>query len=221
MARPQSSPESGPFHAGERLVQIRAQVPVSIEAVARQAIRDFMPDQHREFFAQLPFVLLGMADAQGQPWATILAKPPGFMRCPEPQRMIVHALPVAPDPISTSLTIGAPVGLLGIEPQSRRRNRMNGRVTAVTEHWFEITVVQSFGNCPKYIQAREARFVTDAPGPGATAPAGATELDAAALQMVGAADTFFIATTHPAATVSAAQAEGVDVSHRGGKPGFV
>src|SRR5262245_30120365 len=39
--------------------------------------------------------------------------------------------------------------------------------------------------------------------------------------MIRRADTFFIATAHPAARGDAAPAHGVDVSHRGGKPGFV
>jgi predicted pyridoxine 5'-phosphate oxidase superfamily flavin-nucleotide-binding protein len=35
-------------------------------------IRDYLPDQHREFFAQLPFVLLGTTDKAGRPWASLL-----------------------------------------------------------------------------------------------------------------------------------------------------
>jgi hypothetical protein len=38
---------------------------------------------------------------------------------------------------------------------------------------------------------------------------------------VRSADTFFIATAHPSSAGSANPARGVDVSHRGGKPGFV
>ena len=51
---------TSPFHAGERAVQNRAQVPAPMEAIARQMIRDFIPDQHREFFARLPFIVLGV-----------------------------------------------------------------------------------------------------------------------------------------------------------------
>jgi hypothetical protein len=46
-------------------------------------------------------------------------------------------------------------------------------------------------------------------------------LDAAARAIVAKADTFFIATAHPAAADSSSRAFGVDVSHRGGRPGFV
>ena len=78
MSEPPAPAAASPFHLGERAVQTRAQVPASLEAMARHMIRDFMPEQHREFFAQLPFVVLGTVDTEGQPWATPLAQPPGF-----------------------------------------------------------------------------------------------------------------------------------------------
>lgn len=210
---------ASPFHAGERAVQTRAQVPASLEAMARQMIRDFMPDQHREFFAQLPFVVLGTVDAEGQPWATLLAQPPGFVHSPDPQHLVIHAVPAAPDPASANLQPGALIGLLGIEPQTRRRNRMNGRVTALTAQSIGIEVLQSFGNCPKYIQARAAQFV--AKTPSLASATRATQLDARTTRIISQADTFFIASAHPASGAAPAPAEGVDVSHRGGKPGFV
>ena len=46
------------------------------------------------------------------------------------------------------------VGLLGLEPHTRRRNRANGRVRLLHDGGFEVQVLQSFGNCPKYIHAR-------------------------------------------------------------------
>ena len=41
------------------------------------------------------------------------------------------------------------------------------------------------------------------------------------MRIIRDADTFFIATAHPQAAQSRSAAQGVDVSHRGGKPGFV
>jgi hypothetical protein len=60
--------ERSPFHAGEQLVQTMAGVREQIERRGRVAIRSFMPDQHREFFANLPFTVLAIADREGQPW---------------------------------------------------------------------------------------------------------------------------------------------------------
>lgn len=208
-----------PFHEGEREVQSRVGVRERMAAAGPHVFRDFMPEQHREFFRQLPFVIVGSVDVQGQPWAAVLANPPGFIDSPDPRRLTVRARPLASDPLDETLAEGASIGLLGIEPHTRRRNRLNGIVEHVTDQGFSVHVRQSFGNCPKYIQARKPEYVS-----GATkAPAvhRSERLDLKAQRMICRADTFFIATAYPVARGDDSPAHGVDVSHRGGKPGFV
>ncbi len=212
-----------PFHKGEQALQMRAGSYDKLAVAGPRVIRSFMPDQHRDFFAQLPLVVLGAPDPTGQPWATALAARPGFMASPDAQHLVVNAIPLPGDPLASVLTgasaPGLPVGLLGIEPHTRRRNRMNGTVSAATATAFTVQVHQSFGNCPKYIQAREPVFTaTPAAAPELDI---ATALDAPARALVAGADTFFIASAHPAANAAVSAAQGVDVSHRGGSPGFV
>ncbi len=208
------------FHEGERAVQQRVGVRERLEQLGPRVIRDFMPDQHREFFAQLPFVIAGTVDAAGQPWASVLAAAPGFVRSPDPYTLAVQAQPLAGDPLQGTLANGIAMGLLGLEPHTRRRNRMNGVVQGVGSSGFAVQVSQSFGNCPKYIQAREPAYL---PGRLASKPAvhDAPQLDAAARRMLEAADTLFIATAYTGHGAGVGPAGGVDVSHRGGKPGFV
>lgn len=194
-----------------------------LAAVGPRVIRDFMPDAHRAFFAQLPFLVLGGLDQRLQPWATMLAAPPGFAHAPDATHLRIDTLPPAGDPLATRLAPGVPLGLLGIEPHTRRRNRVNGTVEARDDHGFTIKVQQSFGNCPKYIQAREPVF---AQRPGRMPAAQWLDgLDPAAQRLIGGADTFFIASAHPARLAGDDDADpgahGVDVSHRGGRPGFV
>jgi len=209
------------FHAGERAVQQRAGVAERMAEIGPRVIRDYMPDQHRDFFAQLPFVVLGSVDAQGQPWASVLAQPPGFIRSPDATLLRLQALPDVADPLAQTLQPGASIGLLGIEPHTRRRNRANGRVMALDGSGFGLRIEQSFGNCPKYIQAREPVYVASATAMATAAVIASGHLDAAALRLVRGADTFFIATAHSQALQPEGRADGVDVSHRGGKPGFV
>ena len=161
----------------------------------------------------------------GQPWASVLANPPGFIESPHPRQLAIYAHPLATDPLAETLIPGAPIGLLGIEQHTRRRNRMNGVIERITDRGFWVRVKQSFGNCPKYIQARQAEYVHDASGVAKTVRH--TGLDNAAVRrLIQRADTFFIATTYAADKPSSGNsgddpAHGVDVSHRGGKPGFV
>jgi predicted pyridoxine 5'-phosphate oxidase superfamily flavin-nucleotide-binding protein len=208
-----------PFHAGERAVQERAGTRERAETSGRGAFRDHMPEPHRELFARLPFIVVAALDHDGQPWASLLAGPPGFISAPTPQRLQIAAQARAGDPLAGLLTVGRRVGLLGIEQHTRRRNRMNGIVAAASETDLTVDVSQSFGNCPKYIQARVARYVG---WPTVVAPCRESDgLDAAARNLIAAADTFFIATAHPAANGADDTSQGVDVSHRGGRPGFV
>lgn len=86
------------FHEGECAAQEHIGVREKMNVVGQHAIRDFMSDQHREFFARLPFVVVGSLDGAGQPWASVLAKPPGFIESPSPRELNIHARPLEADP---------------------------------------------------------------------------------------------------------------------------
>jgi predicted pyridoxine 5'-phosphate oxidase superfamily flavin-nucleotide-binding protein len=205
------------FHPGERAIQHRLGLRDKMDAVGQRALRKFMPDQHRDFFAALPFVVLGTVDDAGWPSASIIVGAPGFISTPDATTLrIREQLPVG-DAATANLRPGADVGLVGIDFATRRRNRANGVVKTVDRGGFDIAVAQSFGNCPKYIQARDWRAATnDEQGPLQIEEArtlGATERS-----MIATADTFFIAS---ALIRGDEPAHGVDASHRGGLPGFV
>lgn len=213
-ALPVSSHATSPWHAGENRLQRQAGSFESLAEIGPRIIRSALPQQHRDFFAQLPFVVTGAADADGQPWAGILSGRPGFIRSPADDRLDVAALPPAGDPLHGVLAGGHPLALLGIELHTRRRNRANGRVVAAGPAGLQLQVLQSFGNCPKYIQPRELAAVDRQPGP---AVRHGPVLDPAAAAVVAGAGTFFIASQALAAQANG----GADVSHRGGEAGFV
>lgn len=193
-----------------------------LEAVGQVALRDHMPEQHRELFGKLPTLLVGVQDDQGQPWATMLHGPAGFVTTPDARTLRIAARLAGDDPVTPWLVEGAPVGLLGLEPHTRRRNRANGRVRAATPEAVEVAVQQSFGNCPKYIHAREPEIVAR-PSPRPAQRLGAA-LNDASLGLLRRADTLFIASASAprvAAQADSDRSQGVDVSHRGGRPGFL
>lgn len=212
--------EESPFHAGEQAMQARVGMRERMERIGRRVIRDFMPDQHRELFEQLPFVIVGSLDEHRRPWASILTGSPGFMTSPDPRTLRIDAIAIKGDPLRANLKADIPIALLGIQLETRRRNRMNGTVTELHSHGFVVRVAQSFGNCPQYIQAREPRFVSHSAEESVHEPVTGGVLSDQLASVVRSADTFFIATASPRARGGEA-VEGVDVSHRGGKPGFV
>lgn len=203
------------WHQGEKLIQEKLGVAERMDAVGRRVVRDFMPDQHREFYAQLPFIVLGSVDAKGDAWAGILEGRAGFMASPTPSTLDLAARPHPDDPVGQGMHEGSALGLLGIELHTRRRNRMNG-VVAAGAQGLRVEVEQSFGNCPRYIQQRDFTFARDPAVPFAGAVEELAALDAAARELIALADAFFVA--------SYADVQGrrqVDVSHRGGNSGFV
>lgn len=202
-----------PWHEGEKRLQEQVGVAERMEAFGQKVIRDHMPDQHRVFYHQLPFIVAGAVDAQGKPWATLLEGPEGFISSPDPKQLLIDTELASDDPATPGLAQGGAIGLLGIELHTRRRNRLNGQARRLTAGPLEVAVDQSFGNCPQYIQLREYTRV-DEPSQGRQ---DARVLDAKTRAMIEGADTFFVASyvEHDDGRRS------VDVSHRGGRPGFV
>ncbi len=216
----QDRPKNSPFHRGEREIQARLGVREQIEGIGQRFIRDFMPDEHRAFYAQLPFLLIGSIDRTGRPWASVLAGCPGFIESPAPDRLNINTAVIFGDPLKENLCLGLQVGLLGIEYQSRRRNRLTGKVIAIRENGLDIKIDQTFGNCPQYIQSRQYSNLAEINSIGAPRPIQELKhLDKSAYQIISNSDHFYIAThfsENPKNT-----SHGTDISHRGGKPGFV
>lgn len=212
---------TSPWHAGERALQQQVGMADRMEVVGQKVVRDHMPDQHRTFFMQLPFMLLGSVDAAGDVWASVLEGPPGFVQSPDPWTLQVKALPAPGDPALENLQNGNAIGMLGIELHTRRRNRVNGTVQRQHDG-FELTVAQSFGNCPQYIQLRTLEPAAEgSPSDRDSASSQPEELpglDDEARRMIQQADTFFVASYVDASESAPRQ---VDVSHRGGLAGFV
>ncbi|WP_020181153.1 pyridoxamine 5'-phosphate oxidase family protein [Methylopila sp. M107] len=206
-----------PWHAGELALQRSVGAAEKLDLVGRLVIRDHLVDQHRAFFPELPFVVAGAVDPDGDAWATLIAGRPGFLSAPDETALRVSAPRDPSDPADAGLEDGDAVGLLGLQFETRRRNRLNGTVRRSGHEGFEVAVEDSFGNCPKYIRQRDARFVRDPETHAGVPSVWLGAQDDRARRIVERADTFFLATY--------ADFEGgarqVDVSHRGGLPGFV
>ncbi|MCS0612425.1 pyridoxamine 5'-phosphate oxidase family protein [Massilia kyonggiensis] len=199
-----------PFHKGELIAQALAGVDPF-----NAPIRNRMPDQHRTFFPLLPFLAVAVADAAGWPLAALVQGPPGFASSPDPARLDVAALPAPDDPVRARLVAGANVGMLGIDLGTRRRNRLNGVVSALGDTGFAVDVVQSFGNCPRYIHVRSLQPVERTPGPVIAFDA---DLPGRARTMLAETPTLFVASASGADAHDGAA--GLDISHRGGSAGF-
>jgi predicted pyridoxine 5'-phosphate oxidase superfamily flavin-nucleotide-binding protein len=150
-----------PFHEGEKFMPSKVGKRDAMESFGRRVIRSFMPEQHREFYQQLPFIVVGSIDDSGDTWASIVSGRAGFLNSPSATTLTLPSQTTVDDPLNQSLgRLGAPLGLLGMTLDSRRRNRVNVRVTDSTTDLTELTVDQAFGNCPQYIQTRDLKYKT-------------------------------------------------------------
>ncbi|WDZ79908.1 pyridoxamine 5'-phosphate oxidase family protein (plasmid) [Ensifer adhaerens] len=212
----QKRPDS-PWHEGELAIQRSLGVVERMDATGRNFVRTFMPEQHQQFFPMLPFAAFGAVDAKGDIWATMRAAAPGFMQAPDAWNLDVQ-LPREPDdPADAGMDDANSIGMLGIQLETRRRNRLNGAIRRDGDDGFTIRVRQSFGNCPQYIQLRQFSFSRDPYEPASQRPVRYTGLDDRARAIIANADTFFVASYVDLDTGE----RQVDVSHRGGKAGFV
>ncbi|WP_188195804.1 pyridoxamine 5'-phosphate oxidase family protein [Nonomuraea sp. SYSU D8015] len=194
-------------HPGEVAVQRRAGVRAADHGSSRT--RPEIPEVAAEFLRRQHMLVAGAADDRGRLWASMLTGQPGFASPEDDRTIVVNALPGAPDPLHGLFARERDVGLLAIEPHTRRRMRVNGTAEQAGGT-LVVRTEQVYSNCPKYIQTREP---TAEPVRAPAALGTGTALTARHQAWIGAADTFFIAT--------GAAGLGADVSHRGGNPGFV
>lgn len=211
-----TKPNTFAWHRGEVTLQRHAGVADLMAGLGPRIVRDYMPEQHRAFFRQLPNIVAGVVDESGHAWATVLCGDPGFVCANDSTSLRIGALPYAGDPAQRGLTAGAAIGLLGIDLTNRRRNRVNGVIRSVGTWSFDMNVSQSFGNCHQYIRNREPEFVRDDLAPPDVPAQALSITDTCVRDLIEHAETLFI--------VSYCDNESgrqVDVSHKGGKQGFV
>lgn len=214
------------FHKGEVFAQNTLGLASTIAKNTQGFIRPFMPKQHRDFFASGPLMMIGLLDATGHPVALPIWGDEGFVQSPSETRLVISLAPSSKHLIETQLDLdchqGSKFGLVGVELATRRRNRLNGVISHHCDELFQLDVEQSFGNCPQYIHKRNTLVEQQA-----------TECSVATFSQleyryglpndvsstITNADTFYIASRHNRLGNHAK--EGIDVSHRGGKPGFI
>ncbi|WP_433565849.1 pyridoxamine 5'-phosphate oxidase family protein [Nocardia sp. CA-151230] len=196
------------YHPGELAVQRRMGQEDIAQRVGRM-IRADIPAAAAAFLAEQPMIVVAAADDGGRMWAGQLVGPPGFVHASGERAIEVEARPKAGDPLAESLRGTRHVGIIALQPQLRRRMRVNG-VIAPTTTGLHIDTEQVYSNCPKYISRRGIEEWATGESPTVRRT---TALDEPQRQLIARADAFFVAS---------ADVDGnADASHRGGNPGFL
>jgi len=205
---------SEPFHTGEIAVQERA----GERDIARRhgaGISSRILPGALPFLAQQRLLAVCAAGEDGGLWTSVWGGEPGFVRSTDGQQVrILTSLMEASanDPVLGRLAVDRELGLLAIEFATRRRLRINGTIERISPEEIAVLVCESVPNCPKYIQRRRPHGVSTSLPSRRPSGWGRT-VDEERRALVERTDTAFVGSVHPA--------RGVDVSHRGGAPGFI
>jgi len=204
------------YHSGELYLQKQSGVEAKADKLAKMMVVDFLSEQQQQFYPLLNTIFVASVDTQDKPWASIIMGAPGFLTVPDHKHLKINAQPLAGDCLIDNIKHNQYLGFLGLEYHSRRRNRIAGELIEHNDQGLLIKVQQAFGNCPKYIQARKAIVSNNSNHHPDNDVEEFSQMNDACKELIEQADTFFIASYHPDA-----EQKGADISHRGGKPGFV
>ncbi|MEO0468459.1 MAG: pyridoxamine 5'-phosphate oxidase family protein [Bacteroidota bacterium] len=201
------------FHPGEVRVQEQTGSRQMSLNVGRMINPSLLP-QAVGFLEAQNMLILSSSNAEGLVWSSVLFGETGFIEVPDLNRIIIHLDQLQhelDDVLFQNLKEFEGIGSMFIDMARQRRYRVNGTAWIVGNK-LEISVQQAYGNCPKFIQkrARAGEYVMEKVAPRQTE--GKT-LNARQLDLISKADTFFVGSRN--------QAGHMDISHRGGNPGFI
>lgn len=201
------------YHSGERIVQQLAGEEQMAQRNGR-IIKEKIVRGAFNFIENQPLVIISSADQEGNVWTSALIGSIGYVKVRDESSLTLDLGGLqspAEDVFFQNLEQNPQVGLLFIEPASRRRYRVNGLANK-GDKFLTIEVKEAYPNCPKYIQKRVVSFSEKDQNSGAMEIIGET-LTGLEKNWIRGADTFFVGSVGPDGRL--------DASHRGGKKGFV
>ena len=201
------------FHDGELAVQRRLGKARAASRL-RGMVSSLIFPGIAPFIESQSMIFVGSTDATGQPWASAFYGEYGFLRVPNGTEIILDLKKLQSpksDVFFDNIEANPEVGILFIQSESRTRFRVNGKVTR-EESIIRVHVGESYGNCPKYIQAGKLHLDNSSPTDSGTVTKG-TILQQKELDLISRSNTFYVS--------SRSEDGRTDTSHRGGGDGFV
>ena len=200
------------YHKGERLAQENAGEIREAEFNS-QAINNEIIEGAINFIGEQEYAVVSIEDDSNNIWSSIITGEKSFIHARDKKTLIIDLTKtyfVEQDRFWRSVNQNKNIGMVIIELASRRRLRVNGLIKIINKKEIIIKVKEAYPNCMKYIQRRH--IVERATNTNQLVSSG-EQLGEEQLSIITNADTFFIGTSNPNGNL--------DVSHRGGKPGFV
>lgn len=205
-----------PFHPGE--IEVQEIVGERDTAILNGRLYEdsIMVPAHK-FLSQLSFLVISSEAEDSSLPISFLFGSPGFMQALDGGKRLTISLAAHDnldiDPVLKVLKNGKRIGALAIDLSTRKRLRVNGKVTNFTRENMVIEVDESYPNCPKYIQKRSLEFAQTTKRNATGEITQGFILNSQIQDLIRKSDTFFVSSLNPTGHA--------DASHRGGLPGFI
>lgn len=200
------------YHRGEIAARIKAGETEIGERNVR-IIKNSLNPGAIYFIEHQPFFLASSNSKTGTLAISVISGSSGYIKVINESTVIISRSLLYSNPYDVfwvNIVARNKIGLLFIDPATRRRFRINGSSYVTAENVI-ISVDQAYPNCPKYIQQRHI-FQKAKPVYSNIRIAG-NSLIPLLMEIIKKADTFFVG--------SCDRYGNMDASHRGGKAGFV
>lgn len=201
------------YHHGELEIQEMAGEQIQANSNGR-VITNKIIKGAINFIEKQTMAVVSSVDSEEKVWTSLLIGDYGFVSVPNENSLTFHNDKIysdPEDPYFKNCKENSSIGSLFIELETRRRFRING-VVSTASNKINITVLEAYPNCPKYIQQRIISSPENFKKATPIKSMGET-FTPSILTWVTTADTLFVGSQGPN--------KRIDASHRGGNPGFV
>ncbi len=207
---PRDSDRPANFHSGELTAQIRAGQTAEAESLG-PVVKPFLAEGGRSLIDSARIAVATTIGSNGAPVLSLLAVDAGEFGALGSSGLTIPRAAVSPeDAFFDNLRRDRRIGLVYLDPQTRRRFRVNGEVVDSRTDPLEVSILEAFPNCKKYLVRQEVTASTQVAAKAATRGRSIRRADAALLCQ---ASLVFVGTANPQGQLDAAT--------RSGDPGFI
>lgn len=200
------------YHKGERKIQELTEE-VNIADANGRVITDSIVPGAIKFIENQSMTIVSSVDDEQNVWISILSGPYGFINVEAHNKLSINLKQVTSSKLDifyNNILTSNQIGTLFIELATRRRFRINGKIT-IDDDVVSLNVLEAYPNCPKYIQQR--KIIKNNTVKGQSEQISGETLSDELKEWIKSSDTLFVG--------SQSSNQLMDASHRGGNPGFV
>jgi uncharacterized protein len=199
------------FHPGELEAQARSDETVAAQRLG-PVVRPFLVPAGTELIESARLAAATTLDPDGAPTLSLLTtEAGGFGTVGHSGLTIPRAALVPEDVLFANVKGDRRIGLVFLDPSTRGRFRVNGEVVNFRTDPLEVTIVEAFPNCKKYLVRQE--LTANGRAPGESGEARGRGIAPAHAALLREASLIFVGTANPQGHFDAAT--------RSGDPGFV